>query len=89
VLILNNDSKKHLAKVKIFNLDRQPKEQVFRELLKINPSSVTRTEFIPSFIAFEVQVVTDSKRVHIWVGGRSGNQNLVGSILVHTDLIRF
>jgi len=89
VLLLNNGSKEHFAKVKILNLDQTPKTQVFSELFTICPDSETKTEFIPSFNAFEVQVLTDSPHVYIWVGGRSGNENLVGNTVLHKELISF
>jgi hypothetical protein len=89
VLLLNNGSKKHFAKVKIYNLDHTPKTQVYSEIFTIRPNSEKKTEFIPSFNAFEVQVLTDSKHVYSWVGGRSGNENLVGNIVLHKELIRF
>lgn len=89
IVLLNNGSKEHLARVKIFNLDETPKEQVFSELFPITANSETKTEFIPSFNAFEVQVLTDSKLVYIWVGGRSGNENLPGNTVLHKELIRF
>ncbi len=89
IFLLNNGSKEHFAKVKIFNLDPTAKTQVFSELFTINPDSKTGTEFIPSFNAFEVQVLTDSPHVYIWVGGRAGNENLVGNTVLHEELIRF
>lgn len=89
VLVLNNGSKKHLARVKIFNLDPKPKSQVFSELFTIASQSKINTEFIPMFNSFEVQVLTDSSLVFIWVGGRSGNENLEGNIILHKDLVRF
>jgi len=89
VLLLNNGSREHFAEVKIFNLDPTPKTRVFSELFTIPSDSATKTEFIPSFNAFEVQVFTDSPHVYIWVGGRSGNENLVGNIVLHEELIRF
>jgi len=89
VLLLNNGSKTHLATVKIYNLDETPKERVFSEVFTISPESKTGTEFIPSFNAFEVQVLTDSRHVYAWVGGRSGNENLVGNTVLHKELVRF
>ncbi|MEN6461930.1 MAG: hypothetical protein ABFC94_11250 [Syntrophomonas sp.] len=89
VLVLNNGSRTHYARIKIFNLDPTPKDQVFNELFTIKPFSKNGTEFIPSFNAFEVQVLTDSSLVYIWVGGRSGNENLEGNIVLHKDLVRF
>ena len=89
VLLLNNGLKEHFAKVKIFNLDETPKMRVFSELFAISPHSATKTEFIPSFNAFEVQVITDCRLVYIWVGGRSGNENLVGNTVLHKELILF
>jgi hypothetical protein len=73
VLLLNNGSREHFAKVKIFNLDPTPKIQVFSELFTISTDSEVTTEFIPSFNAFEVQIFTDSPHVYSWVGGRSIN----------------
>lgn len=89
VLVLNNGSRVHYARIKIFNLDPTPKAQVFNELFTIEPSSKDSTEFIPSFNAFEVQVLTDSPVVYIWVGGRAGNENLEGNTVLHKDLVRF
>lgn len=89
VLVLNNGSKEHIARIKIFNLDPIPKIQVFNELFTIDPQSKTGTEFIPMFNSFEVQVLTDSSLVLAWVGGRSGNENLEGNIILHKDLVRF
>jgi hypothetical protein len=89
VLLLNNGSKQHFAKVKIFNLDHSPKKQVYTELFEIDPHSATRTEFIPAFNTFEVQIFTDCRFVYIWVGGRAGNENLVGNTVLHSELIRY
>ncbi|MDD4803216.1 MAG: hypothetical protein PHF24_09810 [Syntrophomonas sp.] len=89
VLLLNNGTKVHFAKVRILNLDETPKKQVFNELFTINPQSQAKTEYIPTFNTFEVQVLSDSKVVYIWVGGRSGNENLAGNIVLHKDLIIF
>ncbi len=41
------------------------------------------------FNSFEVQVLTDSSRVYTWVGGRGGNENLEGNIILHKDMIKF
>ncbi|WP_268873634.1 hypothetical protein [Syntrophomonas wolfei] len=41
------------------------------------------------FNAFEVQILSDSPRILIWVGGRSGNENLEGNTILHKDLVRF
>ncbi|MEN6326054.1 MAG: hypothetical protein ABFD18_07610 [Syntrophomonas sp.] len=89
VLILNNGSQKHKAKVKIFKLDPSPKSEVFDETTTIASDSTYSTEFIPMFNTFEVQVYTDSAKVYIWVGGRAGNENLVGNTVLHKQLIRF
>lgn len=89
VFVLNNGSKQHIARIKIFNLDPTPKSRVFNELFTIDAHSKTGTEFIPMFNSFEVQVLTDSPLVFIWVGGRSGNENLVGNVILHKELIRF
>lgn len=88
VLILNNGSQKHKARVKIFKLDTSPKTEVFDETTSIAANSTYTTEFIPMFNTYEVQVYADSARVYIWVGGRSGNENLVGNIVLHKQLIR-
>jgi hypothetical protein len=89
VLVLNNGSNKHYTRVKIFNLDPKPKDEVFNELFTIAPQSKISTEFIPMFNSFEVQVFTDSSLVFIWVGGRGGNENLEGNIVLHKDMVRF
>jgi hypothetical protein len=89
VLVLNNGLREHSARVKIFNLDPLPKEQVFNQLFTIDSNSKINTEFIPMFNSFEVQVLTDSRLIFIWVGGRSGNENLEGNVILHSDLIRF
>ncbi len=89
VLVLNNGSKGHKARVKIFNLDPTPKNEVFDETFRIAAYSKISTEFIPMFNSFEVQVVTDSDLVFIWVGGRAGNENLEGNTILHQDLVRF
>ena len=89
VLVLNNGAKKHKARVKIFNLDPTPKDEVFDETFTIASNAKINTEFIPMFNAFEVQILTDSSLVFIWVGGRAGNENLEGNIVLHKDLIRF
>lgn len=89
VLVLNNGSKGHKARVKIFNLDPKPKKKVFDETFAIAANSKTQTEFIPMFNSFEVQILTDSPQVFVWVGGRAGNENLEGNIILHKDLVRF
>lgn len=89
ILVLNNGAKKHKARVRIFNLDPKPKKEVFDETFTITANSKIQTEFIPMFNAFEVQILTDSPRILIWVGGRSGNENLEGNIILHKDLVRF
>ncbi|MBP1761549.1 MAG: hypothetical protein H6Q64_1091 [Firmicutes bacterium] len=89
VFVLNNGSNKHYARVKIFNLDPKPKDEVFSELFTIAPQSKISTEFIPMFNSFEVQVFTDSSLVFIWVGGRGGNENLEGNVILHKDMVKF
>jgi len=89
VLVLNNGAKKHNAWVKNFNLDPEPKNEVFNEMFTIAPHSKINTEFIPMFNSFEVQIFTDSSLVFIWVGGRAGNENLEGNIILHKDLVKF
>jgi hypothetical protein len=41
------------------------------------------------FNSFEVQILTDSRLVLMWVGGRSGNENLKGNTILHKDMVRF
>jgi hypothetical protein len=89
VLALNNGSKRHKAQVKIFNLDPKPKKKVFDETFTIAANSKIQTEFIPMFNSFEVQILTDSRLVLMWVGGRSGNENLKGNTILHKDMVRF
>jgi hypothetical protein len=89
ILVLNNGAKRHNARVKIFNLDPKPKKEVFDETFTVAANSKIQTEFIPMFNAFEVQILSDSPRILIWVGGRSGNENLEGNIILHKDLVRF
>lgn len=89
VLVLNNGSYRHNARIKIYNLDPKPKDEVFNELFTIAPQSKISTEFIPMFNSFEVQVLTDSSRVYSWVGGRGGNENLEGNIILHKDMVKF
>jgi len=89
VLVLNNGSKNHKARVKIFNLDPTPKNEVFDEIFTIASHSKINTEFIPMFNSFEVQILTDSSLVFIWVGGRAGNENLTGNTISHKELVRF
>jgi hypothetical protein len=89
VVVLNNGAKGHSARVKIFKLDTTPKSQVFNELFTIDSYSKITTEFIPMFNYYEVQILTDSSLVYAWVGGRSGNENLTGNVVLHKDLIRF
>lgn len=89
IVVSNNGAQKHQARIKIFNLDPSPKKEVFNQLFSIRSKSKTATEFIPMFNYFEVQVLTDSPLVYIWVGGRSGNENLVGNVVLHKEMIRF
>ncbi|MEA4925866.1 MAG: hypothetical protein VB084_11205 [Syntrophomonadaceae bacterium] len=89
VVVLNNSSRRRTAVIKIFNLDPQPKLQVFSERFSICPHSIASTEYIPSFNYFEVQILTNSSHVYAWVGGRSGNENLPGNTVLHKELIRF
>jgi hypothetical protein len=89
ILVLNNGSKRQKAQVKIFNIDPKPKKKVFDETFTIAPNSKIQTEFIPMFNSFEVQILTYSSLVLIWVGGRSGNENLEGNTILHKDLVRF
>jgi len=89
ILVLNNGSKKHKARVKIYNLDPTPKRKVYDETFTIEPNSKIKTEFIPSFETYEVQILTDSALVYSWVGGRSGNENLEGNTVLNKELTRF
>ncbi len=89
ILALNNGAKRHKAQVKIFNIDPKPKKKVFDETFTIAANSKIQTEFIPMFNSFEVQILTDSRLVFVWVGGRSGNENLEGNIILHKDMVRF
>ncbi len=89
VLVLNNGTRKHTAQVKIFNLDPTPKKKVYDETFIIGSKSQITTGYIPSFAAYEVQVLTDSSLVYSWVGGRSGYENLVGNTVLNKELTRF
>ena len=89
ILVLNNGSKKHIAQVKIFNLDTPTKSKVYDETFTIAPKSQNGTGYIPSFEAYEVQVLTDSSMVYSWVGDRSGNENLPGNTVLSKEMIRF
>lgn len=89
IIVLNNGTKKHKARIIIYNLDRSPKAKVYDETLDIAPQSQTGTEFIPSFELYEVQVLTDSSMVLSWVGGRSGNENLEGNVVLNKELTKF
>jgi len=89
VLVLNNGSKRHTARILIFNLDPSPKRKVYDETFTIPPKSQTGTGYIPSFDAFEVQVLTDSSMVYSWVGNRSGTENLPGNTVLSKEMIRF
>ena len=89
VMALNNGAKRHQARVKIFNLDPKPKDKVFDETFTIAANSKIQTEFIPMFNSFEVQILTNSPLVFVWVGGRAGNENLEGNIILHKDMVRF
>lgn len=89
VVALNNGTKRHSVRIKIFNLDRTPKEQVYEETFTVSSRSQIKTEYIPSFELYEVQVFTDSSVVYIWVGGRAGNENLPGNTVFNKELNRF
>lgn len=89
ILVLNNGSKKHTAQVKIFDLDPATKVKVYDEIFSVASKSQIVTEYIPSFDAFEVQVLTDSSMVYSWVGNRSGNENLPGNTVLSKEMIRF
>lgn len=89
ILVLNNGAKQHSAQVKIYNLDRSPKNKVYDETFIIRSKSQIKTEFIPSFESYEVQVLTDSSLVNSWVGGRAGNENLPGNTVLSKELTRF
>lgn len=89
IIALNNGSKKHTARIKIYNIDSTPKQKVYDETFSIEPYSKIETGFIPSFAAYEVQILTDSSLVYSWVGGRAGYENLVGNTVLNKELIRF
>lgn len=88
-VVLNNGTKKRTAQVKIFNLDHVPKDKVYDETFTVAPKSQIKTEYIPSFELYEVQVHTDSSLVYSWVGGRAGNENLPGNTVLYKEMIRF
>lgn len=89
ILVLNNGSKKHTAQVKIYNLDTPTKTKVYDETFTIASKSQIGTGYIPSFEAFEVQVLTDSSMVYSWVGNRAGTENLPGNTVLSKEMIRF
>jgi len=89
VVVLNNGSKRHTSQIKIFNLDQAPKVKVYEETFTVSSKSQIKTEYIPSFELYEVQILTDSSMLYIWVGGRSGNENLPGNTVLNQELIRF
>lgn len=89
IVALNNGTKRHTVRIIIFDLDQTPKVKVYEETFTVSASSQIKTEFIPSFELYEVQIFTDSSVVHIWVGGRSGNENLSGNTVLDKELIRF
>lgn len=88
-VVLNNGTKRHTVRIKIFNLDHIPKEKVYEETFSVSSKSQIKTEYIPSFELYEVQILTDSSWVYAWVGGRSGNENLPGNTVLNQELIRF
>lgn len=89
IVALNNGTKRHSVQIKIFNLDPSPKRKVYEETFTVSSKSTIKTEYIPSFELYEVQVFTDSAIVYIWVGGRAGNENLPGNTVFNKELIRF
>lgn len=89
IVVLNNGSKRHTIQIKIFNLDPATKVKVYEETFTVSSKSQIKTEYIPSFELYEVQVFTDSSLVYIWAGGRSGNENLPGNTVLSKELIRF
>jgi hypothetical protein len=88
VLALNNGQREHQARVIIYDLEPVPKTVLLDETFTIAPRSQNDIEFIANFNIYEVQVQTDSSRVYFWIGGRAGNENLVGNVFLHKDLIR-
>ncbi|MGE5391154.1 MAG: hypothetical protein ACM3PE_08855 [Deltaproteobacteria bacterium] len=89
IVALNNGTKRHTVQIKIFNLDPSPKDKVYEETFTVSSRSQIKTEFIPSFELYEVQILTDSPMVYFWVGGRAGNENLPGNTVLNNELIRF
>ena len=88
VLALNNGQREHQARVIIYDLEPGPKTVLLDETFTIAPKSQNDIEFIANFNIYEVQVQTDSSRVYFWIGGRAGNENLVGNVFLHKDLIK-
>ncbi|NLW92437.1 MAG: hypothetical protein GXY34_12670 [Syntrophomonadaceae bacterium] len=89
IVALNNGTKRHSVRIKIYNLDHLPKELVYEETFTVSSKTQIKTEYIPSFELYEVQLLTDSSMVYFWVGGRSGNENLPGNTVLNQELIRF
>jgi hypothetical protein len=89
VVVLNNGTKQHTARIKIFNLDVTPKTRVYDETFTVMPQSQIGTGYIPSFELWEVQVHTDSSVVQSGVWGRSGFANLEGNTVLNKEMTKF
>ncbi|MGI6434421.1 MAG: hypothetical protein ACOX0F_03560 [Syntrophomonadaceae bacterium] len=88
ILALNNGQREHQARVIIYDLNPIPKTLLLDETFTIAPKSKNDIEFITNFNYYEVQVQTNSSMVYFWIAGRAGNENLVGNVFLHKDLIK-
>lgn len=89
VVVLNNSSLNQKVYIRLYDLNFGPKKRVYTETIYMDPS-VTVTVDIPAkeLELWEVQAITFSKRVQVYVSGREENMNLVGNTVLYSELTR-
>ncbi len=87
VVALNNTSVTRKVRISLLNLSLNPKRTVWDRTITVKPYSSNTIDTPASNISkWEVQTVSDSKSVRLWVGGRSGAMNLDGNTVLNSEM---
>jgi hypothetical protein len=89
-IVLSNDSPKtQTIKVKFYDLGYTPKKLLISKTINLDSEMTTTMDTErPEVAIWEVQIGTDSKYVHSWIGGRRLNYNLPGNVVLDAELVK-
>ncbi|MDD3364936.1 MAG: hypothetical protein PHZ03_08155 [Syntrophomonas sp.] len=86
--VLNNTSDTRSVRIKVYDLSVGAPIIMFTKKVNIKPfSNVTQEIAAAESSIWEVQIVTNSKRVRSWVGGQDdAGMNLIGNVVLSSQL---